>query len=151
MEKVAVKFKYGSTEMSFYNTEIARVLVKTSTPRIVQRLKNGKPSIIITGEPYRVIELGTWLDRGDTALEDGTRAKIETLRSQDGIMTIYYRYGYDNAYTHPIHVQMVKSDVVDPYFAGYKRANVRVIAVFYEASTGKATPSPYLINVVSGV
>ena len=147
MERKAIIFKLDSTEVAFYEDEIARQLIKTVTPRIVSRLKNGKPIIYLTGEPYRVTEIAFYLSRGDYAGEDGTRTKIETLRNYTGIMMFYYRYGYDEAYTYAMHVQMVKSDVLEPHFAGYPRANMNVTAVFYEASTGKATPAPHLIKV----
>lgn len=143
--KVAIKFKYGSSEVTFYEDEVSGLRVRKIQPRIVHRLRNGKPVIYFTDVKHKIVEIDFWLHYSDV------RDRIETLRTHAGTLVCYYRYGFDGNYDHSVVVQMVKNDVSDPFYAGFKKADEMIQATFYESSTGEASPAPWLIAKASGV
>ena len=143
--KAAVKFKYGSSEITFYEDEVSGVRMRKVQPRIVHRLRNGRPVIYFTGAGYKIIEIDFWLHYSDV------RDRIETLRTHAGTLVCYYRYGYDGNDGHSVIVQMIKNDVADPFYAGCKKADETIQTTFYESSTGGASPASWLTAKASGV
>jgi hypothetical protein len=141
--KDAVKFKYGSSEVTFYEDEVSGVRVRKIQPRIVHRLRNGRPIIYFTDVQHKIIEIDFWLHYSDV------RDRIETLRSHAGTLICYYRYGFDGNYDHSVVVQMIKNDVSDPFYAGCKKADEMIQVTLYESSTGEAMPAPTLISKAS--
>ena len=131
----AVKFKYGASEMTFQKEEILELRCRRIQPNVIHKLMSGKPVCYFTGKAYRIIEIDFDLYKPDTI------SRINTLRSYDGTLTCYYRYGFDGNYNNAVTVQMLKNGIAEPFRSG-KRASAIVTATFVESSTGRAVPIP---------
>ena len=131
--QTAIRFRYGSTTLDFYNDEVRLLVKKKSQPASVGYLKNRKPFIQHTGKAHSIIMIDFILDR------KVTRANIETLRSQTALQC-FYRYGFDSAATYSVTCKMVKDQVTEPYVAGHKKAKETIRATFIEIAGGTVAP-----------